>query len=588
MKLALPPGLAIPRDHNRQSPGVVTRAISTSVDIDEAKKAATYPLSPISADRHGTIFLASGWDKHLDAFRANPIAIWAHRLSGNPGDIIGQWEVWVDLARGLMGTLTYSVDVPGPAGQMARDVWEMVLRKLIKAVSHTSRILDCVYYDQPKEIAALPDYAKKAFESGDIWGCSTEQQLIEGGNCLVGSNPDALEESVRRGMCSRFWAIQEISGSIVDHDSGRQEEAKVKVQAQAQEKKEASREASREAVSAVSTSAAAPAVVEEKKVIPAEKVAERGVSEVLSTVSRVDESMEIFKRGFTSANESLRVITDSVSRAGAVISGETRDYMQTSLNHAGDAVKSTIAAMRTLHGTMTRAGHTAEWPLDVSMVDPNEPVEPNDSVANDTAASGRAVEVTREAVAELLIATPTPARSHILVTEELPGGLKRTIQANSIDEFKSVMEVLRAAKPQVESSVDKTIKRDTSIDQICPECAAEVDGDALTCSECGADMGRSVPGAAKIPVIRTLTNQELEAMVERALGAEKSTTATAESTSRDLANLADLGESILTEAELEDLAERALEAEIQSGQLFQRELSDEDLNELADAVVALD
>lgn len=186
---------------------VLERAVEADADemeIDGGKKEATYVISPPTADRHRSIFLPTGWEARLQHFRANPVFLWGHRSWGEERDVLGFWrEVWVDKKKGLMGRAVYDLD----KCERAREVWPMVEEGLIKAVSQGCYTYASVWDDETERIKELPPFAKKAFKDGDIWVCYTDQELLEVSQVLIGSNRQALLETINRGLCTRSVAV---------------------------------------------------------------------------------------------------------------------------------------------------------------------------------------------------------------------------------------------------------------------------------------------------------------------------------------------------------------------------------------------
>lgn len=187
------------------APGTdIIRASNEAEDIDEGKKQATYVMSPPTADRHGTLFIPSGWEARLGHFRANPVFIMSHNSWGGPEALLGSWvEVWIDKKRGLMGRAEYDLD----HCSLAREVWPMVEAGLIKAVSVGARVYGAVYWDEEAGIKELPPYARKMFKDEEIWAAFTDQELLECSQVLIGSNRQALKQAVERGLCTRSFAL---------------------------------------------------------------------------------------------------------------------------------------------------------------------------------------------------------------------------------------------------------------------------------------------------------------------------------------------------------------------------------------------
>lgn len=162
--------------------------------IDEENYTVEFVVSPRSVDRHGTIFLPSGW--RLDSYKANPSFLWCHRKTGDLKDVLGSAaDVWVEEDVGLIARLQFAVD----AHENAQIAWKLVKGGHLRAVSHSFGAYGVVYDDDlPSQIATLPDWAQASLDSKEsgCWAVFTDQELREISLVPVGSNRDALKREL--------------------------------------------------------------------------------------------------------------------------------------------------------------------------------------------------------------------------------------------------------------------------------------------------------------------------------------------------------------------------------------------------------
>lgn len=175
--------------------------------MDEGSKTVSAMVSTVSADRHGSIILPSAW--RLEQYRKNPVVIWGHSWDGGPEAAIGICqELDAVQGKGLQAEIQYAVE----ANPNAELVWKLMQAGVLRAYSPGFYVHDWV--DQmdlqdermAEKVAALPDYARNALVTGQVWEVITDAELLELSNVLIGSNPDALAEAVQSGVVPRELA----------------------------------------------------------------------------------------------------------------------------------------------------------------------------------------------------------------------------------------------------------------------------------------------------------------------------------------------------------------------------------------------
>lgn len=84
-------------------------------------------ISNESVDRHGTVFMANGWD--LENYRKNPVVVYNHdRNNSNPDTIIGVSEVRIE-GNQLIARVTFEDALNNPlAGKVRSKVENGILR----------------------------------------------------------------------------------------------------------------------------------------------------------------------------------------------------------------------------------------------------------------------------------------------------------------------------------------------------------------------------------------------------------------------------------------------------------------------------
>ena len=188
--------------------------------MDEESRTVSALVSTVSPDRHGSIILPSAW--RLDQYRKNPVVLWGHRWEGGPDSAIGTCSRLDPLeGQGLQAELQYAVE----ANPTAQLVWDLMAAGVLRAYSPGFYVHDCV--DQidlrdermKDKVAALPDYARQALQTGEVWEVITDAELLELSNVLIGSNPDALAKAVQAGVVPREMAGRALEDLGLDERS---------------------------------------------------------------------------------------------------------------------------------------------------------------------------------------------------------------------------------------------------------------------------------------------------------------------------------------------------------------------------------
>ena len=142
-----------------------------------------FVISTETVDRHGTVFLAEGWD--LEDYRQNPIVAYQHETSGawmgdsNPDNIIGTSEVRVEDGK-LIAIATFEpADLNPKADKIFRKIQAGTLRAASVGVKPTEGHWG----------------VKEAGENPDVLYFS-RQTLLEWSIVNIPSNPDAVKRNM--------------------------------------------------------------------------------------------------------------------------------------------------------------------------------------------------------------------------------------------------------------------------------------------------------------------------------------------------------------------------------------------------------
>tara|TARA_R110000772_G_scaffold120829_1_gene227118 strand:- start:46 stop:606 length:561 start_codon:yes stop_codon:yes gene_type:complete len=131
-----------------------------------------FVISNETVDRHGTIFMADGWD--LANYRKNPVVVYNHdRNNANPDTIIGTSEVRLE-GKELIATVTFEDAENNPlAGKVRSKVENGILRSA--------------------SIGAIPQEGAWEVRNGEDVLVFTRQELLEWSIVSVPSNTDAVK-----------------------------------------------------------------------------------------------------------------------------------------------------------------------------------------------------------------------------------------------------------------------------------------------------------------------------------------------------------------------------------------------------------
>lgn len=178
---------------------VVRQAFDTTVVKAEGEsRTLTFVISTSSPDRHGDTVAVEGWQ--LDAFRKNPVVLWAHDAAGVP--LAKADKVWIESGR-LMATATFT---PPGLAPFNDTVFEMLKQGFLNATS--------VGFS-PRKYAFSEDPARR-------WGIDfLEQELLEFSIVAVPANAEALIQGKAAGIDvapMREWieAVVKRDGKVIE------------------------------------------------------------------------------------------------------------------------------------------------------------------------------------------------------------------------------------------------------------------------------------------------------------------------------------------------------------------------------------
>jgi phage head maturation protease len=162
-------------------PGALLRRSSVIKAVDSQARTMRFVASDESVDRYGDIIRAAGWQ--LDAFRANPVLLFAHNSRQPPVGQVPNIEV--------VGTELIADCLFRPEGdsQLSDDVWKAVEGGFLRAAS--------VGFSPTGPINQLVDQA------GNWTGYEfTSQELLELSVVPVPANPQALAVAKSLGIAA--------------------------------------------------------------------------------------------------------------------------------------------------------------------------------------------------------------------------------------------------------------------------------------------------------------------------------------------------------------------------------------------------
>lgn len=164
--------------------------INTSLQIpgiirgmaDEESRTVEFVISTETVDRHGTVFMADGWN--LDQYRSNPIVAYQHQTStgffsdANPDTIIGTSEVRLEQGQ-LIARATFE---PADINPLAEKIFRKIQAGTLRAAS----------------VGAIPEAghwgSEERGEDPEVF-YFTRQSLVEWSVVNIPSNPDALKRN---------------------------------------------------------------------------------------------------------------------------------------------------------------------------------------------------------------------------------------------------------------------------------------------------------------------------------------------------------------------------------------------------------
>lgn len=167
--------------------GAVFRvAVADPAAATDGSRNVRFVFSDASIDRSGDSIDQAGWK--TDAYRDNPVALWAHDSSSPP---IGRSSNVGTIAGKLMGDIEF---MPAEISAFADSIYRMVTAGFIKAVS----------------VGFIPlEYAFSKDKNRPFGIDFTKQELLEISVCPVPCNPNALQEAKALGIDTsplREWA----------------------------------------------------------------------------------------------------------------------------------------------------------------------------------------------------------------------------------------------------------------------------------------------------------------------------------------------------------------------------------------------
>jgi HK97 family phage prohead protease len=157
----------------------VRASFNTSVKASagDGARTLTFTISTESVDRMGDTIAADGWK--LNAFKTNPVILWAHDSSALP--VAKAQSVWVERGK-LMAKAEFT---PPGLQPFADTVFEMYRQGFLNATSVGFLPLKFELSDDPKRRAGIN---------------LLEQELLEFSCCPIPANPEALVQARAAGV----------------------------------------------------------------------------------------------------------------------------------------------------------------------------------------------------------------------------------------------------------------------------------------------------------------------------------------------------------------------------------------------------
>lgn len=197
--------------------------------IDPEGKRVTGALaSSGSIDRDEEIILPEAWS--LDAFRKNPIFLWAHaHRSQDPQNVLGTVENVSKTAAGLTADFIYDTDINPKAAMVFAQVQKGTIRGYSVGFVPKAWVTE---YSPREQIDALPETARKALEMGKAFVVYTNVELVEISQVPVPSNPDALVgASIKSARLAELKQLEEASMPVPEKPATTEEKAAPDIEA---------------------------------------------------------------------------------------------------------------------------------------------------------------------------------------------------------------------------------------------------------------------------------------------------------------------------------------------------------------------
>lgn len=191
--------------------------------IDTEGKRVTGALaSSGSIDRDEEIILPEAWS--LDAFRKNPIFLWAHaHRSQDPTNVLGTVENVSKTAAGLTADFIYDTDINPKAALVFAQVQKGTIRGYSVGFVPKGWVTE---WSPREQIDALPETARKALEMGKAFVVYTNVELVEISQVPVPSNPDALVgASIKSARLAELKQLEEASMPVPEKPTVPEEKA---------------------------------------------------------------------------------------------------------------------------------------------------------------------------------------------------------------------------------------------------------------------------------------------------------------------------------------------------------------------------
>jgi HK97 family phage prohead protease len=178
---------------------IVRATLDTQIRAEgEDGRTLTFIISTATPDRHGDTVAVEGWQ--LDAFRKNPVVLWAHDAAGLP--LAKADKVWIESGR-LMATATFT---PPGLAPFNDTVFEMLRQGFLNATS----------------VGFSPRKYAFSEEPDRRWGIDfLEQELLEFSVVAVPANAEALVQGKAAGIDvapMREWieAVVKREGKVIE------------------------------------------------------------------------------------------------------------------------------------------------------------------------------------------------------------------------------------------------------------------------------------------------------------------------------------------------------------------------------------